>query len=387
MNRLAKQILTIILLTLLGCLYIQHVSVYQQSSSILLQPKSSEIALKSLPLTRNINNDRNNKTCRPKSNIVFIKAHKCASSAIQNIFMRYGYFNKKIFVLPKDGNYLGHPQLFSRSLVPDPKLFHSNYNILTHHSRLNYQEMKMLMPNNTIFITIIRKPVDLFESMFHYYKLNRFWSISFNRFNRPNLSIPKRIRQNRFVGKIGINQIMFDMGMSAKDFQNDDKIEKFIQYLDSIFSLVMVAERMEESLILLKNLLCWNFDDVVVFKVNARNRNSKHKISSTGIKHIEELNHADQLLYDYFNKKFDSKVRKFGREKMKQEINELRRRTKLYYDYCVNKTITKNHIIRFVSDREDNLQCQFLTNNELTLTYFIRNEQIKRYPLSVFQND
>ncbi|OTF77476.1 galactosylceramide sulfotransferase-like protein [Euroglyphus maynei] len=244
------------------------------------------------------------------------------------------------------------------------------------------------MPNNTLFITIIRKPINLFESMFHYYKLDKLWSITFDQFNRAKSLIPRRVKERRLVGKIGINQMMFDMGMAPKDFENDDKIRQFIQRLDSVFSLVMVAERMEESLILLKRLLCWNFDDVVVFKVNARNSNSKHKINAIATKRIEQLNRADQMLYEHFTKKFDREVRKFGQTRMKREIDALRNRTKSYYEFCVNKTITNanSQIVRFVTGRGDNLICQFLTNNELSLTKFIRKEQLKRYPSSVFQN-
>lgn len=181
--------------------------------------------------------------------------------------MRYGYFNNKIFVLPAKGNYLGHPIPFRRSMVPNPKLFKGNFNILTHHSRLNYNEMRLLMPNDTIYVTIIRNPVNLFESMFHYYDLNKTWNIDFNLFNNKNNQIPKRISEKRFVGKIGINQMMFDNGFQMQYFNNTDKIKNYIHKLDSIYSLVMVAERMDESLILLKHLLCWDFDDIVAFKV------------------------------------------------------------------------------------------------------------------------
>ncbi|KPM03166.1 galactosylceramide sulfotransferase-like protein [Sarcoptes scabiei] len=327
--------------------------------------------------------------CSARSNIVFIKAHKCASSAIQNIFMRYGYFNNKIFVLPDKGNYLGHPSLFDRNLVPNPKLFKSEYNILTHHSRLNYNEMRRLMPNDTVYLTIVRDPVHLFESMFHYYRLNKLWGMNFSDFNHRDVRLPKKIIETRLIGKIGVNQMMFDMGLSQNDFNDIEKIKKYIAKLDSIFSLVLVAERMEESLILLKHLLCWNYDDVVVFKVNARDEKTKHPVNKIGDKRIRELNRADQMLYEYFSQKFDEKVQKFGRKRMAKEIEKLRDRIGIFYEFCVNKAFASeqsNNIIRFVTQRENNLLCQFLTHSELSLTKFIRTQQIKRFPLSVFQN-
>lgn len=180
--------------------------------------------------------------------------------------MRYGYFNDKLFVLPSKGNYLGHPEKFNRKLVPDPGTFQGNYSILTHHSRLNYEEMRQLIPN-AIFVTIIRDPASLFESMFQYYKLHKKWKVNFTNFNDEKFIIPKKAMADRFAKRIGINQMMFDMGFEPQYFYDDKRIAQYIQKLDSIFSLVMVSERMDESLILLKNLLCWDYEDMVVFKV------------------------------------------------------------------------------------------------------------------------
>lgn len=73
-------------------------------------------------------------------------------------------------------------------------------------------------------------------------------------------------------GKIGFNQMLFDLGMDDKAFSNKTAVHEYISFLDSVFDLVMVKEKMEESLVLLKDLLCWKTDDVVIFHLNARNK-------------------------------------------------------------------------------------------------------------------
>ena len=40
--------------------------------------------------------------------------------------------------------------------------------------------------------------------------------------------------------------------------------------MDSDFDLVMVAERFEESLVLLSHLLCWSYEDLISLNVNSR---------------------------------------------------------------------------------------------------------------------
>lgn len=214
------------------------------------------------PTARNTDKD-----CAPRDNIVFLKTHKAASSTIQNIFLRYGVNHRKVFVLPSRHNYLGHPQPFRRSLVPRPRDFGHSYNILTHHTRLDYEEIRALMPNDTFWVTILRNPIDLFESMFNYYKMDRFWKFKLEQLSFPDAEIPPQVTTQRYVGKIGWNQMLFDLGMKTSDMLNREKITRYIEFIDSIFDLVMISEKMDESLVLLKNALCWGVDDVVAFKV------------------------------------------------------------------------------------------------------------------------
>ena len=39
--------------------------------------------------------------CQEKTKIVYLKTHKCASSSLQNIFLRFGEKRNLSFVLPK----------------------------------------------------------------------------------------------------------------------------------------------------------------------------------------------------------------------------------------------------------------------------------------------
>ncbi|XP_066938910.1 uncharacterized protein [Macrobrachium rosenbergii] len=56
--------------------------------------------------------------CSSHDHIMFLKTHKCASSTVQNIFLRYGFKHNLTFALPEIGNYLGNPRLFTANLVP-----------------------------------------------------------------------------------------------------------------------------------------------------------------------------------------------------------------------------------------------------------------------------
>nr|XP_054932256.1 galactose-3-O-sulfotransferase 4-like [Dermacentor andersoni] len=199
--------------------------------------------------------------------VCFVKTHKCASSSVQNMLMRYGESHGLRFVLPKRPNYLGHPSLFHPSMAPAWPPF----DMLVHHARFHETEMRAVLRQRPFFVTIVREPAALFESLYSYYTLKRKTNMSLEQFssaalaNRSVMGLLGRTRSQQ-----GFNQMSFDLGMAPAQFGNAFSVRRFVEQLDATFDLVMVAERINESLVLLKDLLCWDTDDIVVFKHNAR---------------------------------------------------------------------------------------------------------------------
>ncbi|GFU55664.1 galactosylceramide sulfotransferase [Trichonephila clavipes] len=333
-----------------------------------------------------------NGICYPQTNIVFLKTHKCAGSSIQNILMRYGDKHKLNFVMPRTGNYLGHPTPFSRTMVSRHHSF--TYNILAHHTRLDYKEIRAVMPSNSIFITIVRDPIQIFESSFSYYSFDKLFKCDIHKFIKYLPKFSNKFLSRRFRGKFGANQMFFDLGGDPEMFRNTTQILQYLDKLESWFHLVLVAERMEESLVLLKHLLCWDIDDVVAFKLNARNPIYRSNLTDMEKQRLLKLNYADALLYDRFLKKFDREVEAFGRERMADETAELRKRTLEWYELCVEgeKPSTKrvkpkhyyNPKVMMFKTRTNvtNSTCNIMTIEELAYTDQLRRRQMAAYPLS-----
>ena len=68
-----------------------------------------------LPPTTPVNTHRCSSICQyycewrttmTKKSVGFLKSHKCASSSVQNILMRWGVKQEMNFVLPSSGNYM-----------------------------------------------------------------------------------------------------------------------------------------------------------------------------------------------------------------------------------------------------------------------------------------
>ncbi|XP_054165997.1 galactosylceramide sulfotransferase-like [Oppia nitens] len=218
--------------------------------------------------------------CRPHVNVVFMKTHKTGSTCIQNIFLRYSDSHDLLIAVPITNGYFGHPDLFRRQFVPKLKA-NISYNMIASHMRFNYEELKAMMSLNTKFVTILRHPNTLFESVYSYYNLKLLFNVTYDDFLKylyTNTTNGKNIRINsRLHQRFGRNQMSFDLGLNVTQFENNITINKFIDKLEKHFDLVLINERMDESLILLRQELCWTLNDVIVFKLNARKDYIKQK--------------------------------------------------------------------------------------------------------------
>ncbi|KAH9363986.1 hypothetical protein HPB48_006966 [Haemaphysalis longicornis] len=346
---------------LLGLLFVTRTQMQQYARSAITWPGNTPYPQSCAP---------------PRTNVVFLKTHKCASSTVMNIFLRFGSAHRLNFVLPKSKktNYLGHPKPFNRKLVADLTACNMTYNILTHHARLNFREMRQLMPDDTLYITILRRPESLFESLYSYYHFSPFFKRNLTAFRR------RLIRK-----RLGLNQMSFDLGYNGP-YDSEAAVDNFVLGIDTAFDLVMLAERLDESLVLLKHLLCWNTTDMVALKVNSRYSAYKEVLSDDTKERLLQLNSADWKLYKHFAKVFDDRVKAFGEERMAQEVAMLRAAQRDFYDRCVMaeepmanvSTIRKRKDIVAFKSNDTSKLCRHLTWTELEFHKQVKKTQEKR---------
>ncbi|XP_078663591.1 galactosylceramide sulfotransferase-like [Branchiostoma floridae x Branchiostoma belcheri] len=319
-------------------------------------PRSFEGQIKS-KLQRRFHADKDvvgTGSCRRKSDIVFLKSHKTASSTVQNILMRYGLANNLTFALPKRENFLNWPKFFHKSSVLQEHLHgnegrnHGNrtaYNILCHHTRFHYENIRALMPNDSVYVTIVRNPVDMFESIFTYRRLDKKYQISQPNALKVFLDSPSDVVKKYGRTEHSQNPLFYDLGYDSEQLTSSQTIQSAIDRIDQIFSVVMVADYFEESLILMKHVLCWSLDDVTFFKVNARSETSVRHVTAEMAGKIRRWNTADAMLFEHFNRTLWSKLSKLPFN-WRQEVQLLKERNQRLKDECLKSDDASNTEIK-----------------------------------------
>ncbi|XP_075223956.1 galactosylceramide sulfotransferase-like [Lycorma delicatula] len=319
------------------------------------------------------------KTKKPKKSLFFLKTHKCGSTTVQNIIMRFGLNHGLYFVLPYSGNYLGNPQPFdpimiNKFTIPQSKKF----DIFAHHTRYNYTSVKKIMKDNAAFVTILRDPADVTESLFSYYGnfLNHVNSSFADILKNPRkATVLKRYK----FGRYGNNQMLFDLGLHESLSPSVKHVNDYIEKIDYEFDLVMIAEYMEASMVLFANLMRWSLEDVVFLNLNSRNITARKILNLSQRKVLHEVNNADWLLYNYFLNKFYDRINEYGKAKMLLDVSKLiALNIKLKAD-CVAAVNTRGYAktISYKARNNDWL-CVHATKNELAFTNEIRAIQIER---------
>ncbi|XP_057368596.1 galactosylceramide sulfotransferase-like [Daphnia carinata] len=323
---------------------------------------------------------------------IFMKTHKCGTSTIENIIFRFALKNELNIVLPEEGSYLSRTELFDHNSLNDTKWKDLNFDIFALHNRWNKKEVLELLREDVPAFTVIREPVEVFESLFHYLdpQLKNFYGVQdihdmIRAIRNATLS---DVVEKRWLGSIGRNQIAWDLGISPDIFDNENAITEEIQRLDHEFHLVMIANRMDESLILMKQLLNWPLQNVVHLDLNRRKPEKSSKLSVAERKVLEKWLAADVQIFQYFSRRFDEKVAEFNWKystlptglsdvdsAIKRQTQLLEEANKQLYDRCVLSEVGNEELVSKYKTYNDNIMGYSINEEQEDCALYVMSER------------
>ncbi|XP_068880898.1 galactose-3-O-sulfotransferase 2-like [Aphelocoma coerulescens] len=280
------------------------------------------------------------KTCKPKTDIVFLKVHKSASSTVMNILFRFGEMHNLTFAFPLGGGFqLYYPHHFLARFVQgfspqSPRRF----NILCHHMRFLQPEVQKVVPSSAVYFSILRNPVQLMESSFVYYK----GASAFSRVRSLEefLSQPHRYYNPASGDRHYARNLMtFDFGFNPDGEVSPERVQLMLKAIEASFDFLLISEYFDESMVLLKEMLCWDLDSVISFPLNSRDSSTKSPLPDSVVEKLKAWNRLDWEIYTHFNRTFWERIeRDIGRERMRREVRALRERRAELARTCLQGT-------------------------------------------------
>ncbi|XP_045179227.2 galactose-3-O-sulfotransferase 2-like [Mercenaria mercenaria] len=312
--------------------------------------------------------------------IGFLKVHKAASSTMQNIFFRFGLKRNLTYVFTK------HPNYFSRSAKMHLPLvkprYRKGYDIICNHGVFNYDIYSSLLPKDTVYLAIVRDPLAVFISAVNYYSQKS-----------QQIDYIVRIRGNRLQELIQRPEVYdreffsYTKNVMARDFgfpeSNDQsRIEAKLKELDQIFKLVLLAEHIEESLILMKRYLNWKLQDILFLSNNVYGKGQTGAdLTLNDTEKFKIRNQLDYAVYNFFYKKFW--------DQYNSESDDINSEVKLFKNvlfdlnnFCNNRAHENNGSVLTVEESKWTEQftvkfedCKYMAKDELKFITLLRQKQ------------
>lgn len=200
--------------------------------------------------------------------------------------------------------------------------------------------------------------------------------------------------------------MLWDSGLEASQMDNLTAVQNKIFEVEQTFDLVMMADRFlaevlqqirvmfhyfrfDESMILMKDLLCWDYEDMVNFKLNARKESNKAELSTEARSALTKYLAADYKLYNHFQKIFQQKLNEFGKSRMEQELRILRHANDNMKTKCGLEAADNDHIdgpnklwgqgmVAYKTQQESDSQCKNFAISEMNFIEHLRETQADR---------
>ena len=402
-NRLILLIIVIVLLTLAT----EHILInkWNQNDVIYQEVKEQNDVIYQEVTEQNYTNvdgttwrckDNNFIRNTTKTSVALIKVHKTGSSTVASILYRYGIRRGLSFVMTKQ-KYQYYPNTIDKSYTTFyPACKQDKYDILNIHSRYNGRDvLTKYMHKDTYVIATLRHPMDQMISALKYYgyvdKLKEMGKTIQDFFDNPRYltrdHMALLLTWNPMSYVIGLNDFNIPSGLKKSSLENDLKytkeIERFLNWTEDNIDFFMISEKLDESLILLKDRLGWRIEDMIYFSLNtAASPPERNDVdTNTLLIKTREFSYIDYLLYERMKVKLDRMIEEKGDE-LEVEVSKLRSLNKEFSEYCLARVEVDSTLYGSVKilgntlrdDRKDNRCCVETRFNELEYL-----DEIKKY--------
>jgi hypothetical protein len=253
-------------------------------------------------------------TCANKhTSVAFVKTHKCAGDLLATIFLRFADENNLEVLLPRaPSTNIRYPSqlrvdahAYRPSSRPDKR-----FQMQMLHTVYDHDTWHALLARDAAYIGVVRHPLRQFQSYFNYYyvaeSLQAAYNVSLEGAVDYFLANHRRLMQkdapwkNMFIRRDALrNTMMYDFGAT---FHPEQDSSRYIQGIVSNFSLVMLADSLDESLLLMKRQFCWDLSDILYVSKNIAGTGAKaYKFDTTNTTLTEQRErlHREMSPLDY----------------------------------------------------------------------------------------
>ncbi|XP_038071336.1 galactose-3-O-sulfotransferase 2-like [Patiria miniata] len=356
---------------------------------------------------------RDHSTCDgsdPQVNLVFVKTHKTGSTTLSHIINRFGYTRGLSFAINKKSVHNGHlgyiplgkdspRETFLPPIgVSKYAITKFKYNLMTVHVRYDRAAIDSFMKSPTRYVTILRDPGFQFESAFSHFQFDdafltqekKVYSTATSRLARfldAASFYRERLKHLNWEGQKGLrwyyakNNQMYDLGLDHTYHTDQEVVDAYIRKLEAELDLVLITEYYDESLLLLKSMMCWDTDDVLYVAKNMRPPTSADTVPESLRARMRKWNAVDAKLHAHFNRSLWERIERYG-PAFQSDLAKFREELESVFQSCVGDLkISSQGRFRYSNYRVragSGVNCTLIAESKSSLFSSIWGQQAQR---------
>ena len=296
----------------------------------------------------------------PKKNFVYIKTHKTGSDTLSALFRRFVYHRNLSEVLPLGEKFtLGWPYDLKREYNRPSETL--GFNVLLDHSKYTENYMKEIMPKDSVYITSWRETFSHLKSAMAYFMIRECSGIQEepadgmevflknlkhydniykilppeNPFRKVFACTPKNISmaRNSMAADLGF-PVGFPKGVYPDYSDNFTAIKQWLEHSNKVFSVVLLSDYFDHSLIMFKRMMCWSTKDILYERMNSWNTNYRPKYRQELVDNFRRWSAADYLAFELFNKTLWDRIAEWGYDDFMAELTEYEKTLSVARRFC-----------------------------------------------------
>ena len=295
-------------------------------------------------------------------------------------------------LFPRAGHILSQDKPCLPRLLPHPHSPPFLFDVLCSHAVFSHPLISPHFPPDTKYVAIVRDPWQLVQSAYHFYTTTfhaRYLktSRSFGEFIRNQSRYEPRSKP---YSSFTNNRMSLDLGLPASQLTNASHVAPFLRELGRVFHLVLIADRFDMSMVLMRRVLRWTMKDIVYQQLNYGLNRSRGKKKTAEFpdpeleKRFKRFQVFDVALYEHYVKVFDRKIAAEGRG-FYEELVVFRRIARRIWEFCGGgglRSTTPELVIPGSRWNEQfrvrHAECDVLSASEIKLTFVAKAKQLIR---------
>ena len=163
--------------------------------------------------------------------------------------------------------------------------------------------------------------------------------------SKKNINLHKYEYYFTFSVRYDVDETLWDLGLNYKKLGDQESVSRKIRKIEMEMDLVLITEMFNESIIMLKDRLCWNLEDMTYIRQNERSQKFKSNMTIRTRSILQQWLWADYQLYYYFLTKFKMTLDEINPSYLQNQLETLELLNKDLKEKCQAKVVDNESVL------------------------------------------